>query len=85
MNRQSVKKADVKKIAANATSASAKLADRQVPAGHTRSAGGKYLLAEWQSLRLYHRCRVAARRLARRGVVPLVARRIGHGFGHITW
>jgi hypothetical protein len=34
MNRQSVKMADVKKIAARATSASAKLADRQVPAGH---------------------------------------------------
>ena len=37
MNRQSVKKAAVKKIAARATSASAKLADRQVAAGHTRS------------------------------------------------
>ena len=51
VNRQSVKNADVKKITARATSASAKLADRQVPADHTRSAGVKRPLAEWQSLR----------------------------------
>ena len=42
-----IKKADVKKIAARAISASAKLTDRQVPAGPTRSAGVRRLLAEW--------------------------------------
>ncbi|MGA3254548.1 MAG: hypothetical protein ABSD32_10560 [Mycobacterium sp.] len=42
--RQSV----IKKVAARATKASAKLENRQVPAGHVRSAEVKRLLSERQ-------------------------------------
>jgi hypothetical protein len=38
----------IKKIAARATTASAKLENRQVPAGHVRSAGVQRLLSERQ-------------------------------------
>jgi hypothetical protein len=46
-----VKKAVVKKVAARATKASAKLEDRQIPAGHVRSVGVQRLLAERQARR----------------------------------
>lgn len=38
----------IKKVAARATKASAKLENRQVPAGHVRSAGVQRLLSERQ-------------------------------------
>jgi hypothetical protein len=54
MERQTVKKAPVKKtvvkkIAARATKASAKLENRAVPAGYVRPASVKRLLAERQT------------------------------------
>lgn len=54
MERQTVRKSAVnkvvvKKIAARATRASAKLENREVPVGHVRSAGVRRILAERQS------------------------------------
>lgn len=43
-----IRQAVIKKAAVRSTKASAKLEDRQVPAGHVRSAGVKRLLAERQ-------------------------------------
>jgi ribosomal protein S17 len=51
VKKASVKKAVIKKIATRATKASAKLENRQVPAGHVRSAGVQRLLAERQARR----------------------------------
>lgn len=49
MERRTVKKAVVKKVAARATKASAKLENRAVLAGYVRPASVKRLLAERQT------------------------------------
>lgn len=48
-HQSAVSKVVVKKVAARATKASAKLENREVPAGHVRSVGVKRILAERQS------------------------------------
>lgn len=49
VQKAAVSKVVVKKAAGRATRASAKLENREVPAGHVRSAGVKRILAERQS------------------------------------
>lgn len=49
VKKTAVKKAVVKKVAIRAAKASAKLENREVPAGHVRSAAVKLLLAERQT------------------------------------
>lgn len=49
MERQTVQKAIVKKVAARSTKASAKLENRQVPTGYICPAAVKRLLAERQT------------------------------------
>jgi hypothetical protein len=47
--KAAVKKAVVKKVATRATKASAKLENREIPAGYVRPAAVKLLLAERQT------------------------------------
>jgi hypothetical protein len=49
IKKTAVNKAVVKKVATRATKASAKLENREVPAGYVRPAAVKLLLAERQS------------------------------------
>jgi hypothetical protein len=55
VKRTTVKKAIVEKVAARSTKASAKLENREVPAGYVRPAAVKLLLAERQTRK--RRCR----------------------------
>lgn len=50
-HKATVTSAVVKKVAARATKASAKLENREVPAGYVRPAGVKRILAERQARR----------------------------------
>jgi hypothetical protein len=49
VERRAVKKAVVKKVAARATKASAKLESREIPAGYVRPASVNRLLTERQT------------------------------------
>lgn len=49
VKKQIIQQVVVKKVAARATEASVKLENRQVPAGHVRSAGVQRLLTERQA------------------------------------